>query len=32
MKIINEINNQVDTEKGVNLEAITDKPQVLVPE
>jgi len=32
MKIINEINNQVDTEKGVNLEPITDKSQVLVPE
>jgi len=32
MKIINEINNQVDTERGVNLEAITDKSQVLVPE
>ena len=32
MKIINEINNQVDTERGENLEAITDKEQVLVAE
>jgi hypothetical protein len=32
MKIINEINNQVDTEKGVNLEAITDKSFFLEPE
>jgi len=25
MKIINEINNQVDTERGANLEAIIDQ-------